>query len=124
MPKAKPATVDEYIQAAPKEAQQKLREIRAVLKKIVPGARETLKWGYPVFEAGRILFSYSAHKSHLNFSPTGPAMEPFNEELAKFKTGKDTIQFPYDKTLPKGLIRKIATFRAKQVRENDARWMY
>jgi uncharacterized protein YdhG (YjbR/CyaY superfamily) len=124
MPKKKPRTVDEYIEAAPAEAQDRLREIRAILKKIVPRAKEILKWGSPVFEEGRILFSYSAHKSHLNFSPTGPAMEPFKDELAKFKTGKDTIQFPYDKPLPRGLIRKIATFRAKQVRENDARWMY
>ena len=124
MPKTKPKTVDEYIRAAPDEAQEKLREIRAILKKVAPAATEMLKWGSPVFEEGRILFYYSAHKSHLNFSPTGPAMEPFQEELAKFKTGKDTVQFPYDKPLPKALIRKIATFRAKQVRENDARWMY
>lgn len=124
MSKPRPTTVDEYIKAAPQQAQEKLREIRATLKKVAPGAREALKWGLPVFEEGRILFSYSAHKTHLNFSPTGPAMEPFKEELAAFKTGKDTIQFSYDKPLPKGLIRKIAAFRAKQVRENDARWMY
>ena len=124
MTASKPTTVIEYIEAAPQEAQAKLREIRAVLKKVAPNATETLKWGSPVFEEGRILFSYSAHKSHLNFSPTGPAMEPFKEELAKYNTGKDTIQFPYDKPLPKGLIQKIARFRLKQVRENDARWMY
>ena len=124
MTKTKPSTVDEYIEAAPQEAQEKLREIRSILKKIAPSARESLKWGSPVFEEGRILFSYSAHKSHLNFSPTGPAMEPFKEALAKLKTGKDTIQFPYDEPLPKSLIQKIAAFRAKQVRENDARWMY
>ena len=124
MTKAKPTTVEEYIRSAPKEAQAKLREIRAVLKKVAPRAKEKLKWGSPVFEAGRILFSYSAHKSHLNFSPTGPAMAPFKEDLTKFKTGKDTVQCPYDKPLPKVLIRKIAAFRAKQVRESDARWMY
>ena len=124
MPKTKPTTVGEYLKAAPKEAQAKLRELRAILKKVAPKAKEGLKWGNPVFEEGRILFSYSAHKSHLNFSPTGPGMKPFEEELAKFKTGKDTIQFPYDKPLPKALIRKIAAFRAKQVKESDARWMY
>ena len=124
MPKPKPATVAQYIKAAPGEAQEKLREIRDILKKVAPGAKEVIKWGYPVFEEERILFSYSAHKTHLNFMPTGPVMEHFKEDLAEFKTGKDTIQFPYDKPLPKGLIRKIAAFRAKQVRENDARWMY
>ena len=90
------------------------------MKKVAPKAKEILKWGSPAFEEGRILFSYSAYKTHLNFSPTGPAMKPFKEELAKFKTGKDTIQFSYDKPLPKALIRKIAAFRARQVKESDA----
>jgi uncharacterized protein YdhG (YjbR/CyaY superfamily) len=51
-------------------------------------------------------------------------MEPFRDELAGYKTGKDTVQFPYDKPLPQSLIRKLAAFRLKQVKENDARWMY
>lgn len=124
MSKAKPTTVDEYIATAPQIAREKLQEIRSILKKVAPKATETLKWGQPVLEEGRILFSYAAHKSHLNFTPTGPALEPFEKELAAFKTRKDTIQFPYDKPLPKTLIRKIAEYRAKQVREHDARWMY
>ncbi len=124
MPKAKPTTVDEYIKAAPKEAQEALRQIRAILKRVAPNANETLKWGSPVFEEKRILFSYTAYKSHLNFMPTQPALEPFKKELADYKTGKDTIQFPYNKALPQALIRKIASFRARQVRESDARWMY
>lgn len=124
MPKRKHATVTQYIHAAPKEAQKKLREIRVILKSVAPEARETLKWGSPVFEQRRILFSYTAFKSHLNFMPTGPAMKPFRKELAKYRTGKDTIQFPYDKPLPRVLIRKIAAYRFKQVREKDARWMY
>jgi len=124
MTKAKPTTVDEYISAAPKEAQPKLRELRALLKKIAPKATERLKWGSPVFEEKRILFAFTAFKSHINFMPTGPAMKPFEKELTEFTTGKDTIQFPYDKPLPKALIRKIAAFRLKEVREKDARWMY
>jgi uncharacterized protein YdhG (YjbR/CyaY superfamily) len=123
MARTKATTVTEYINAAPKEAQKKLREIRAILKEVAPKATETLKWGSPVFEEKRILFSYSAFKSHLNFMPTHSSIEPFKKELAAFKTGKDTIQFPYDKPLPRTLIRKIAAFRAKDVRENDARWM-
>ena len=124
MTRTKPTSVTEYVDAAPMEARKHLRDIRALLKKVAPTATETLKWGSPVFEEGRILFSYTAYKSHLNFMPNGPAMEPFREELAAYKTGKDTIQFPYDQPLPKALIRKIATYRVKQVRTKDARWMY
>ena len=124
MPKTKPTTVTEYINTAPRQAQKMLREIRAVLKKVAPKATERLKWGSPVLEEKRILFAFSAFKSHLNFMPTHPAMVPFKEELAEYTTGKDTVQFPYDKPLPKALIRKIAAYRLKQVREEDARWMY
>ena len=124
MSRTKPTTVDEYIAGAPKQAQTKLREIRAILKKVAPNATEALKWGSPVFEEERILFAYTAYKSHLNFMPTHPALEPFKKELAEYKTGKDTIQFPYDEPLPKALIRKIAAYRAKQVREEDALWRH
>lgn len=123
MSAAKPSTVAEYINAAPKEAQGKLNQIRAILKKVAPNATEAIKWGSPVFEEKRILFAYSAFKSHLNFMPTRSSLKPFEKELSAYTTGKDTIQFPYNKPLPKGLIRRIAAFRAKDVRENDARWM-
>lgn len=124
MSKTRPTTVSEYIDSAPREARDHLLEIRSILKKVAPDATETLKWGKPVLEEKRILFSYAAYKSHLNFMPTGPAIEPFKKELGDYKTGKDTIQFPYDKPLPNALLRRIATYRVKQVRENDARWMY
>lgn len=123
MVKTKPTTVDEYINAAPEEAKEKLREMRAILKKVAPKATEKLKWGSPVFEEKRILFAYAAFKSHLSFMPTASSIEPFKEELSTYTTGKATIQFPYEKPLPKMLIRKIAAYRAKDVRENDARWM-
>ena len=120
---AKPTTVTEYINAAPRQAKEKLQELRAILQKAAPEATESLKWGSPVFEEKRILFAYAAFKSHLNFMPTPSALEPFKKELAAYKTGKGSIQFPYDKPLPKLLIRKIAAYRIKDVRENDARWM-
>lgn len=71
----------------------------------------------------RILFAFAAFKSHLNFMPTPSAMKPFKKELAKYKTGKGSIQFPHDKRLPKALIRRIAALRVTELREKDARWM-
>ena len=119
----KPATIAAYIAAAPREAQKHLRELYAILKSVAPDAKEAIKWGSPVFEENRILFAFSAFKSHVGFMPTPSAMQPFEDELSKYKHGKGSIQFPYEKPLPKSLIRKIAAYRAKDVRENDARWM-
>lgn len=123
MTKEKPKTVEEYISKTTAEAQEKLWQIRAILKKVAPDAKESMKWGTPVFEEKRILFGYAAFKDHLNFIPTPAAMEPFKKDLAAYRTGKGTIQFSYDKPLPADIIRKIAAFRVRDVKKNDARWM-
>lgn len=123
MEKLKPQNVDEYILAAPVHARERLNEIRSVLKRVAPRAAELIKWGVPVYEEKRILFSFSAHKSHLNFMPTRSALQPFLDELGDYKTGKDTIQFLYNKPLPVELIEKIALNRYRDVLENDAKWM-
>jgi len=123
MPKPKPTTIAEYIASAPKPAQKKLREMYSLLKKAAPGSTEVIKWGMPMFEEKRILFAFAAFKAHLNLMPTPSAIKPFKKELAKYTTGKGSIQFPYDKPLPKALIRRIAVHRVKELREKDARWM-
>lgn len=123
MSKPNPTTIAGYINAAPKEARKHLRELYAILKKVAPEATEGLKWGSPAFEEKRILFAFAAFTSHCNFMPTPSAMQPFKKELAKHRTGKGSIQLPYDRRLPKALIRKIAARRVKELREKDVRWM-
>lgn len=120
---AKPSTISEYIAAASPMQQKHLRALRTLLKSVAPKATEALKWGNPVFEEGRILFAFAAYKNHLNFMPTPAALKPFKADLKGYKVGKGSISFPYDKPLPGALIKKIATHRLKNVRENDARWM-
>jgi uncharacterized protein YdhG (YjbR/CyaY superfamily) len=123
MSKNKPKKIPDYIRSAPKEAQKNLREMYAILKKAAPGATEAVKWRSPVFEMKRILFAFAAFKSHINLVPTPAVIKMFKKELANYKTGLGSIQFPHDKRLPKALIRKIALRRVKELREKDARWM-
>jgi len=120
----KPKTVDEYIELAPEMAQEKLIEMRSILRNVAPTATEVLKWGKPVFESNTILFAYSAHKFHLSFIPTGPALKPFEKELSGYTVRKDSIQFSYDQPLPKALIQKIAKYRTQDVEARDAKWKY
>ena len=47
--KARPNNITEYINAAPKEARKKLREMRACIREAAPGGEESLKWGKPAF---------------------------------------------------------------------------
>ena len=124
MTSKRPTTIAEYIQAAPPEGQSHLRRLYALLKSAAPEAEEVIKWGTPFFVEPRFLFAFSAHKAHLSFAPTAAALEAFRKELAKHKTTKGTIQIPYDKPIPESLVRKLAEYCLREVRErdNDAFW--
>lgn len=117
-----PKSVAKYINAAPKEARKKLREIRACIRKVAPGARESLKWGMPAFSYRRILVIFGAFKHHIGFYPTGSAMKAFAADLSKFATAKGSIQFPLDQPLPLSLIRKITGYRVRESVELDKKW--
>ena len=118
------SSVNEYIDQAPEAGRDRLKQLRSILRTAAPGATETLKWGKPVFEMGTILFAYSAHKTHLTFVPTGPALKPFESELKGYHVNKDSIQLPYDQPLPEDLIKRIAEYRVMEVVEKNAPWRY
>ena len=120
--KSKPKTIAEYINAAPKETREKLREMRACIREAALGAKESLKWGMPAFSSRRILVMFAAFKHHIGFYPTPSAVKAFAKNLSQFKTAKGSIQFPLEKPLPLPLIRKITLFRVRESEEEDRKW--
>ena len=124
MASKRPTTIPEYIRAAPREGQPHLRRLYAILKSVAPQAEQVIKWGTPFFVEPRFVFAFSAHKAHCNFAPTPTALKAFRKELEKHKTTKNYLQIPYSKPVPEDLIRKIAAYRLREVRErkDDAFW--
>jgi uncharacterized protein YdhG (YjbR/CyaY superfamily) len=120
--KARPKSITEYINAAPKEARKKLREMRACIRKSAPGAKESLKWGMPAFSYRRMLVTFAAFKQHIGFYPTPSAVSAFAKDLSRFATATGSIQFPLEKPLPLLLIRKITAFRVRESIEQDKKW--
>jgi uncharacterized protein YdhG (YjbR/CyaY superfamily) len=120
--KARPTSVTEYINAAPKEARKKLREMRACVRAAAPGAKESLKWGMPAFSYRRILVTFAAFKHHIGFFPTTAAVRALAKDLSKFTTGRGSIQFPLEKPLPSALVRKMTAFRVRASIEKDGKW--
>ena len=124
MSKKSPATIAEYIQAAPVEGQPHLYQLYELLKQVAPNAQEAIKWNTPFFIEPRFLFAFSAHKAHLGFAPPAATLEKFSEELAGYKTTKNTLQVPYKEPLPEDLIRRMAQYSLKTVgeRKDDSFW--
>ena len=111
-------TLDEYIASFPPDIQEKLQDIRAVIRKSVPDAEEAFRYGMPTFRLdGHNLVHFAAFKDHLSFFPTASGVETFREELSSYKLSKGTIRFPPDKPVPLDLVERIARFRAEEMRK-------
>lgn len=110
MTKKRATTIDEYIAAAPPVSRSHLRELYRILNSVAPDGTGTIKWGVPIFWERRVLFGFAAYKAHISFGPGEPAIKHFSKELANHKTGKGTLQIPYDQPIPKDLIRRIAAY--------------
>ena len=124
MPTKKPATIEQYIAAAPAAGQPHLRKLHALLKAVAPKAQEAIKWNAPFFIEPRFLFSFSAHKGHLDFAPTAELLQRHAGQLGEYKATKHMLQVRYDQPLPETLIRKMAKERVREVRarKDDSFW--
>ncbi len=120
--KVKPTTIEEYIDAAPEEVQEKLQQMHACIRKAAPGAIENMKWNMPAYSYKRILVTFAVFKNHIGFYPTPSAVEAFAKSLTKYATAKGSIQFPLDKPLPLPLISKMVKFRVQESLMVDAKW--
>ena len=115
---AVPTTMDEYIADFPPKVQKILNKVRATIRKAAPGAQETIKYQMPTFTLNGNLVYFAAFKEHIGFYPIPTGIEKFQKELAIYKQGKGSVQFPLDQPIPYDLISRIVKFR---VEENSAK---
>src|SRR5688500_12767901 len=104
----KAVDMNAYIAEFPEEIREMLEAVRAVVKKTAPAAEETIKYDMPTFMLeGKNLVYFAAFKNHIGFygAPTGN--EAFAKDFAPYKSGKGSLQFPFDKPMPLALIAKI-----------------
>src|SRR5579863_8786333 len=108
--------VDDYIAQAPQEVQEKLKELRAVIKATAPAAEERISYGMPSYDyKGRLVY-FQLWKKHIGLYVPTPVVEEHKSELEGYETTKATIRFPLDEQLPLALIEKLVQAR---VRKND-----
>ncbi|MBK7781630.1 MAG: DUF1801 domain-containing protein [Ardenticatenia bacterium] len=115
-------TIDAYIAGFPAATQEALQAMRALIREAAPEATETISYAIPTFDLnGRHLAHFAGYARHIGFYPVPTGIEAFKEELAAFKTGKGSVQFPLDQPLPADLIRRIVAFRLLEHAGRDAK---
>jgi len=109
--KITPKSIDEYILNFPPEIQEILEKLRKVIKESAPDAQEKISYQMPTFALNGNLVHFAAFKNHIGLYPSPSGTDSFKLEIAEYKSGKGSIQFPLDKPIPYELIRKIVKFR-------------
>lgn len=107
-------TIDEYIMGFPAPVQELLQELRAVIQKAAPDARETINYQIPTFVLHGNLVHFAAFKHHIGFYPTPSGIEAFEAELSAYEGAKGSVKFPIEKPLPFDLISRIVAYRVKE----------
>ena len=121
----KPATVDEYIDAAPPLGRVLLTELRSLSREAVPDAVEQIKWGHPAYvhPDGVILFMFSGHKAHASMAFTPSTKAAFEAELTQYRTGKGTVALPYGTPPPRPLLTRMIEYRVREHEHDGVNWM-
>jgi uncharacterized protein YdhG (YjbR/CyaY superfamily) len=108
-------TVDNYIESFPESVRKLLEQVRATIKENAPDAIESFAYQMPAYKTnGKPLVYYAAFKNHIGFYATPTGHSEFAKELSKYKQGKGSVQFPFDKPIPFDLIGRIVKFRVKE----------
>ncbi len=109
-----PKNIDGYIADFPENIQKMLEQVRATIKKAAPDAEEAISYAIPTFKLNKAnLVHFAAFTNHIGFYPAPVGLEAFQEELAVYKTGKGSVQFPLDQPIPLDLITRIVKFRVQ-----------
>lgn len=107
--------IEKYSLSFSNEVQVILKKLRSVVNKAAPEAIEGLSYGMPGYKTnGKPLIYFAAYKDHIGLYATPKGHAVFVKELAKYKQGKGSVQFPLDEPMPYELIERIVTLRVKQ----------
>ena len=97
--------------------------MRAAIRAVAPKAVEGTSYGILVFKLeGRPLVYCAGFKAHTSLFPMTAAIRRAHaKELNGYKTSTGTIQFPLDKPLPTGFVKRLVKARLTEMRAKDKR---
>ncbi len=118
-----PNDVNAYIASAPKEAQSKLKKVRAAIREVAPDATERTDYfqipGYSYegydYDGMFAWFSFKTPNVRLHVRP--PVIQEHKKELVGCTTTKGIVSFPADKEIPIPLLKKLVKASIKVMKD-------
>ena len=108
--------VEEHIASLGEPGRGTMKKMRTMIRAAAPReATEAIGYGMPMFRYKGALMAYAAFSDHCSLFPMSVAViEAHAKELGKLRTSKGTIQFPLDKPLAVGLVKKMVKARVAE----------
>jgi uncharacterized protein YdhG (YjbR/CyaY superfamily) len=117
--------VDTYIANSAKEAQDKLRKIRAAIREVAPDATERTDYfqmpgySYEGYDYNGMFAWFSFKKPYVRLHVRPPVIEEHKKELVGYSTTKAIVSFPLDKDIPMALVKKLVKASLKVMKKNS-----
>jgi len=113
--------VTTYIALAPKPAQEMMKQLRAAIRSTAPKAQEMISYAIPFYQykslgfKGRMIY-FAAYPSHIGVYVVPRKIPPvLAKQVAKYKAGKSTLQFPIGTKIPIAMIKQLVKIRMKEI---------
>ncbi|MDE1857196.1 MAG: DUF1801 domain-containing protein [Candidatus Micrarchaeota archaeon] len=105
--------VDAYIAMAPREVRPKLRQVRAAIRAVAPDAVESISYGMPGYDKGRVAW-FGFMGRHIGLYIRPPVIAEHLKELGAYETTKSAVRFRPDRKIPVALIKRLVRARIRR----------
>lgn len=112
-------SIDAYIAAQPEAVRPALEEVRAAIRRALPGALELISYQIPAYRLdGKVVIYFAGWTKHFSLYPVhSDVVEALRDALEPYDVNdKGTVRFPLDQPVPVELIERIAKLRARQAK--------
>ncbi len=109
-------TVDEYLCELSASKRERAEALRELIRHTASEAVEHFAYGMPAYKLrGKPLVYFAVYQNHLGVYALPAAHAEFASELAGFKQGKGSVQFPWEQPLPLDLIERMVAWNAGRI---------
>lgn len=111
-------SIENYLSSFQGDILERLCRIQTIVREEAPDAVESISYGLLAWKMnGKPLVYTGGFTHHIGFYATPSGHKAIADELAIYKQGKGSVQFPLDMPLPEQLIRDMVRIRVEQVSE-------
>lgn len=106
-----------YFASLPPEPRRVVKQIRTLIRELLPDAVEAFSYGIPGFRfVGCPLIWYAGYPRHVSLYPIGAGIRRrFAADLSSYKVSTGTVRFPLDRPLPVPLVKRLVRARVEEV---------